>query len=269
MLQCRKCKNYYSVYDGCFYHSSAYKSGYDTLCISCKKSLNYVYRTTNRTIISEKRRLDYQANSKPISSKLYSSKIDSDPDLWRARFIRQGMIARANRNGFEFDSNFFSVNYILDSIKGSSCPCCGASFKMKTLLDNRKKNNSAPSPDRLDLTKGYTPGNVVFVCWRCNNLKNDVSIKELETVVSWLENKLGDDMEKVIIKMKILEGKDSSKASVVSISALDSGGNQIPVSGVAAKIPAFGTRLFIPHSYLEEEIIIEIEPDKAHRVSET
>jgi G:T-mismatch repair DNA endonuclease (very short patch repair protein) len=44
----------------------------------------------------------------------------------------------------------------------------------------------APSVDRLDNSKGYIKGNVVLICWRCNNLKSDSSIEKLEKIVRWL-----------------------------------------------------------------------------------
>jgi hypothetical protein len=68
-------------------------------------------------------------------------------------------------------------------------------------------------------------------------------------------------MNKVIVKIKIEEGSDGSNVSVFSISALDSGGNKIPVFGGISKIRAFGNRLIVPHEYLTEEQEIIIEPD--------
>jgi hypothetical protein len=69
-------------------------------------------------------------------------------------------------------------------------------------------------------------------------------------------------MKKVIVKIKVVEGKDGSKVSFLSISALDSFGNSVPVSGSIIKERMFGSRLIIPHYYLSEEQEIVIEPDQ-------
>ncbi len=38
--------------------------------------------------------------------------------------------------------------------------------------------------DRLDTTRGYTPDNTVFACFRCNTLKRDASLAELEALTA-------------------------------------------------------------------------------------
>lgn len=59
------------------------------------------------------------------------------------------------------------------------CAYCGR------LLRSAEKHHAADSAtlDRIECAKGYVPENTVLACWRCNTLKNDASIEELERLV--------------------------------------------------------------------------------------
>ena len=43
-----------------------------------------------------------------------------------------------------------------------------------------KKNLYCPSIDRIDSSKGYVPGNVMFVCWGVNYMKQDLSLYQFK-----------------------------------------------------------------------------------------
>lgn len=188
MPVCRKCKTEYPI--DYFSKSSSYKNGYDTLCKLCKSIQDRQYRQVNKQQIRNKRIQKYNTEKKPISHDAYISKMKSDPFKWRAQCIRNGMILRSKEKGLEFDCDYFSTDLIMNNlINNSNCQCCGRVFDMLSLQDNRKKNNAAPSVDRLDNSKGYVKGNVVLICWRCNNLKSDSSIEKLENIVRWLGGK--------------------------------------------------------------------------------
>jgi hypothetical protein len=60
------------------------------------------------------------------------------------------------------------------------CAYCGK------LLRSAEAHHAADSAtlDRIECAKGYVPGNVVLACWRCNTLKNDASIEELEQLAA-------------------------------------------------------------------------------------
>ena len=60
------------------------------------------------------------------------------------------------------------------------CPCCGKEF-------NRVNKEDHLSLDRLIPERGYVPGNVTWMCVRCNRIKNDASLEELEMVVNHLK----------------------------------------------------------------------------------
>lgn len=46
---------------------------------------------------------------------------------------------------------------------------------------------NSPSVDRVDSTKGYTPGNVRVISWRANALKRDGTLDEFRKIVAYME----------------------------------------------------------------------------------
>lgn len=188
-FKCRQCNNDYPNQDNFFTKSNRYKSGFDTLCKICKSSKDKEYRENNSQDISDRRKIKYNNEIKPISHDIYVDQMRSDPILWRAKILRQGMQQRSVINNLEFDEIYFTVENIKEIIsKQTLCPCCKVLFDYESLL-NGTKNNASPSADRFNNSKGYIKDNVVIICWRCNNLKRDTSIEELKTVINWLEGK--------------------------------------------------------------------------------
>lgn len=188
-FKCRQCNNDYPNQEDYFTKSSRYKSGFDTLCKICKSSKDKEYRESNSQDISDRRKIKYINEIKPISHDIYVNQMKSDPILWRAKILRQGMQQRSVINNLEFDEIYFTVENIREIIsKQISCPCCKVLFDYESLL-NGNKNDTSPSADRFNNSRGYTKDNVVIICWRCNNLKRDTTIEELKTVINWLESK--------------------------------------------------------------------------------
>lgn len=46
-------------------------------------------------------------------------------------------------------------------------------------------NPAAASPDRIDNSKGYIPGNVQVISFRANELKSDASLDELARISAY------------------------------------------------------------------------------------
>jgi hypothetical protein len=188
-LKCRKCDKKYPNQEEYFAKSSRHKSGFDTLCKKCKSEIDEEYRKNNKQDISERRKIKYKNEIEPISHDLYVDSILSDQVYWRAKILRRGMQQRSGLDNLDFDVEYFTVDRIQNVITiQKQCPCCKVIFSYGTFL-NRTKNPTAPSADRFNSNEGYTRNNVVFICWRCNNLKRDTTIKDLQTVVNWLEKR--------------------------------------------------------------------------------
>lgn len=186
IYKCRRCKNSYANQELNFIKNSRYKNGFDTLCKKCKSISDFNYRKMNKIDISVRRVKKYNDEIKPISHDIYVDQMKSDPILWRAKILRQGMQQRSILNNLEFDEKYFTVKNIIDIIsKQIFCPCCKVLFNYESLL-NGIKNDAAPSADRIKNNKGYIKNNVIIICWRCNNLKRNSSIHDLQTVIEWL-----------------------------------------------------------------------------------
>lgn len=49
---------------------------------------------------------------------------------------------------------------------------------------------AGPSFDRIDTTKGYVKDNIDIICWRCNAIKRDATLEELEAIVEYMRKNL-------------------------------------------------------------------------------
>lgn len=98
-----------------------------------------------------------------------------------AAVLYRGVKARANTRGIEFTITQSDV------VIPESCPCCSRSIRPATGEFKKGARPDSPSVDRLDNDRGYVPGNVAVICWRCNELKRDASIEELRTILVWME----------------------------------------------------------------------------------
>lgn len=56
------------------------------------------------------------------------------------------------------------------------------------------KNGKATDPckatiDKLDPSKGYVPGNIFIISWRANKLKSDMTLNELEKILTYMKER--------------------------------------------------------------------------------
>jgi len=86
-------------------------------------------------------------------------KVRDTPLQYRYRMIRKGALRRGHRWGFKSPEG-------LRGYLDAPCHYCGGEVETRLALD------------RIDSMKGYTPGNVVSCCWRCNRCKVDLSTDE-------------------------------------------------------------------------------------------
>ena len=88
----------------------------------------------------------------------------------------QGARARSKRDGREF-----SIVPAEMQVLWEASPFCAYCSKPLVPSDSTHAHDS-PSLERVDQTKGYTPENTVFACYRCNILKRDATVEELEAL---------------------------------------------------------------------------------------
>lgn len=90
---------------------------------------------------------------------------------------------RARENGMEFALTK------ADIVFPERCECCGQIMEIGTTPNGGPTRNS-PSVDRIDSSRGYVPGNIAFICHRCNVLKKDGTIAEFEQILAYMKEKL-------------------------------------------------------------------------------
>jgi hypothetical protein len=87
---------------------------------------------------------------------------------------------RAERLGLEFNLTFDDI------VIPEKCPLLGVSF-----IPGTKGNYEyTTSLDKIDPTKGYTPGNVWVISKKANSMKNNATLEELRTFVENVSKKL-------------------------------------------------------------------------------
>lgn len=82
------------------------------------------------------------------------------------------------KRGISFD---LDAEY-LESIWTERCPVFGVEF-----VKHDKTHDYSPALDRIDPSRGYTKGNVVYISARANRIKYDASPEELRKVLDFVE----------------------------------------------------------------------------------
>lgn len=88
---------------------------------------------------------------------------------------------RARRSGLSFDDAAIA-RILADYEEDSDCPCCGSTMGVRVFAGKKRW----PSVDRLDPRAGYVAGNMKIICYRCNFLKSDGTIKEFAKIIEYI-----------------------------------------------------------------------------------
>lgn len=100
-------------------------------------------------------------------------------DGWSTN-ARSGCKTRAARQNVVFK---LSKDYLKSIFpEDGCCPFC---FTKMEIGHNNIRNS--PSVDRLIPELGYVPGNVMVICFRCNSIKSDASVAEVEKVLAGMK----------------------------------------------------------------------------------
>ena len=92
------------------------------------------------------------------------------------------MFAKARLRGHQYE---LRVKYMLRANPPTHCACCQKVLDYSVGRGYDKRDS--PSLDRWDNTKGYILGNVRVVCFRCNELKRDGTLKEFKNLVRYMK----------------------------------------------------------------------------------
>ncbi len=83
--------------------------------------------------------------------------------------------SRAKRKGLSF--NLVKEDIVIPE----KCPV----FGLTLAPSGTGFNDTSPTLDRIDNSKGYIRGNVIVVSWRANRLKADATVGELKTLAAF------------------------------------------------------------------------------------
>ena len=158
------------------------------------------YRENNREKIAEGQRKYEQNNKERIAERkkkynqLNKERIVKRQKIWQEKnpYLIQAYSLiharnRSKKKNIPIDLDFISKPNIMEWLKRQPrCECCNVEFDIGSKNGKGKPPNS-PSLDRFYPEKGYVKGNVFLICVRCNTLKYDATVKELETVVAWMK----------------------------------------------------------------------------------
>lgn len=106
----------------------------------------------------------------------------------KIKYLVRSAIHRSKQNGLECHEKYLKT--VVAVQRPAHCPCCNV------VLDYRMSRNGAmpkvdgPSLDRIDCSKGYIEGNIEIICWRCNAIKRDATLQELDRIVAYMRTKL-------------------------------------------------------------------------------
>lgn len=95
-----------------------------------------------------------------------------------ARSLLKSSRYRAKRGGLRHTLTLADINV------PTHCPVLG--LRLRPSTSGRAAPNS-PSLDRINPRRGYVPGNVIVVSWRCNELKKNASLSEMEQVCAFYQ----------------------------------------------------------------------------------
>lgn len=100
------------------------------------------------------------------------------PQSWMLTSARK----RAVEKGIEF--NLKASDIALP--EGMLCPILGMKMESNYGKDGGNKPNS-PSLDRVDINRGYVPGNVCIISLKANRMKQNCSLEDLYKLVAYVE----------------------------------------------------------------------------------
>lgn len=128
----------------------------------------------------KKRRVEKRDFIKEYQKTFYSEK--------EGRIVRflAGAKKRAKQKNLPFDLNLKYLRNICPDV----CPIFGVELDWSGWGQrNMIAQDNSPSIDRIDPTKGYVIGNVIWMSWKANRLKSNATSEDLYKIAKWLEQK--------------------------------------------------------------------------------
>lgn len=103
-------------------------------------------------------------------------------------YLVRAAIRRSKKNGLECHEDY--LKNVIAEQRPKTCPCCNVAFDYKMSRNGTTPKWDGPSLDRINCAKGYIEGNVEIICWRCNAIKRDATLDELDRITSYMRKRL-------------------------------------------------------------------------------
>jgi len=196
---CKLCKEELSIDN--FWKNPSVKDGYFNKCKSCAKNVGYINSLKKQKYLSDNLWTCSSCNIEfPLTSKYFYKRTDSETGFQHRckkclqkdpkrcnRLVKKddieyylkdrffGAKSRANAKNISFN---LTLDYLRELWNIQEGKCAISKIKMShTILEGKLDVNA--SIDKIDPSKGYTIGNVQFVCNRVNMMKSDMSMDNL------------------------------------------------------------------------------------------
>ena len=180
---CGKCKKTYPRTKEFFYawehHSVKNAFNFDSICIACKQEESKKWKKNNK----QKNRQTWL--------RYKSTEIGHFKEMWSG--------IKKSRHGNEFKSyeEFFNCWIEQQKIYGTKCPYYGIEMTRtkgtNIYGERRKQTETNISKDRILSSKPYSKQNIMFVSWKVNNEKGNITPKIAKRYLEIVEERFGMD----------------------------------------------------------------------------
>ena len=164
------------------------KFGNKKFCKYCEKTLSY---EKFRLLVHPKTGWkDFEGNHR--YHRCWKCEQKWNFQAWRklslSKTLLKGALYRSRKNKSKWDLTEEVIDKMLRETNGK-CASCKSEFERKKYLDiGHTKNLSSATLDRIDNTnRNYTKNNVRIICYKCNFIKMDWSLKDLENIVRYMK----------------------------------------------------------------------------------
>lgn len=180
---CRKCNKIYPRTKEFFYttrHSSIEGAfNFESICITCSLEKSKKWKEKNRSKNAESH-LKYKQTEKGHFN-----------EMW------QGIRKSCHGNEFKNYEEFFQCWEEQKKIYGMKCPYMDIEMTIIKGLnphgERRKHSETNISKDRILSSRPYSKQNIMFVSWKANNAKGNVSPKIAKRYLEFVKERFGTD----------------------------------------------------------------------------
>jgi hypothetical protein len=184
LLTCKKCGREFPPEPTFWRKDAASKNGLRQPCHECFR--DFCRSPAERQRHSDRLRRWRSEHPQAQAQKIWRQRWGSDrPQRARAMVLLASLKTRVRRESLPFDRERITLDYLERLlIEHPNCECCGRRFDLRG-----GDSNSSPSIDKVIPSEGYVVDNIALLCWRCNRLKFNATLDELEKLVAWLRSR--------------------------------------------------------------------------------